>query len=96
MKEKTLLLIALMVIAVGLPLLLVLSLFAHPQEKFVTVYGYVEKSYTTNGVTIVYVQPSSEIPVVFFDKEPQFSKGEFVRLNGTLQEYQGRVEVVVE
>jgi len=96
MEEKTLLLIAIIVIIIGLPLIAIGKNFVKEDERIMTVLeGTVTSAYTTKGVTIVSVMPKKPIPAVFFEKV-NYTKGQDVKIEGKLHEYKNKIEFLGE
>ncbi|MFC1774796.1 hypothetical protein ACFLZN_00590 [Nanoarchaeota archaeon] len=94
-EEKTLIWISSIVLIIGIPILFVLVQNLEVNEKTVSISGKVQDSFSTNQVTIVTVVPVDGVPVVIFD-EINITEGDDVSFNGTLADYQGRVELLVK
>lgn len=86
--------ICLIIVVLGIPLLYVFTETAALRERTVEVSGTVEQIYRASGVTIVYIRPTTPLPVVSFRDVP-YVRGQWVIVNGTVKAYQGRVEIVV-
>jgi DNA/RNA endonuclease YhcR with UshA esterase domain len=106
MKEKTLLKLALFCVVVGLLGLLYISqklvptsiaiqsITAADAEKDVKVSGIVSKVTATDKATILEITEPKTITVVLFDNVVGVQKGDAVDVYGTVEEYNGRMEII--
>ena len=98
MNRKGLLLLAIICAILGLGGLFLASVWLedHPEETaLLTLTGEIRGVNSKGKTTFIKIIPSSELLVVSF-KQLDVQKEETVTLAGRLQEYQGRVEFVVE
>jgi hypothetical protein len=95
MRDKYLCAASILVLLVTLPLLIWQLPKLEVQEKQIKFVGIVERSFSTNGITIAQVRPQGTIPVVFF-KGADLIPGQIVDLNVSLESYQDRVELIVK
>ena len=96
MEEKTLLIISLICIIVGLPLLFISSKYINSQENpriLNKISGEVVKVMNKEKITIVDFKIDGTIPVVFFDKS-NLVQGDSVTITGKLENYKGKIEFV--
>jgi hypothetical protein len=91
MNERMVVAVCMVVFVAGLLLLPMVSSGAQITHKQVELQGVVTDSFSTAGITIMSVRPVSPIPVVLAGHR-KYSLGEWVSFNGTLREYDGRVE----
>lgn len=94
--EKQVLALALLVIFTGLPLLVIGSAFLSPDEKTtIVIEGIVKRTTDTGKVVFIDLELSEPLTLVSFDKV-NISKGSFVKVEGQLQEYDGKLEFIIE
>ncbi len=94
--EKQVLALAILVILLGLPLLVLASAFLSPDEKTtITIEGFVERSTSTDKVTFIDLKLSEPLTLVSFN-ELNLSKDSFIKLEGHLQDYQGKLEFIID
>lgn len=105
MQEKTLLKISLITTITGILILLFISLSIKDEEQpfqlidnnnFVTISGNVEQISSINNVTFLRIRQNKPITAIIFEDYIQFKRGDFVELRGTVEEYEGQKELVVE
>jgi len=94
--EKQVLALAILVIATGLPLLVLASALLSPDEKTtITVEGFVDKTSILDKVTFVDLKLSEPLTLVSFDKL-NLSKDSYIKVEGHLQEYKGKLEFIID
>ncbi len=98
MNEKTLLIISFICIAIGLPVLYLLSALDYNKEPRILseITGEVKSIYQSDKVTIVNVKPEGTVPIVSFDKENRVEKGQNITAKGRLSEYKNKLEFIAE
>ena len=107
MKEKTLFKTALIVSMVGVIVLFFFSEFSGLEEmdikeitiedldKNVKVIGAVTKVIDTDKVIIMDIAQQEELKVVVFkDKNISLKKGDYIEVLGTVEEYEGELEII--
>jgi len=92
MNERTLLIIAVIVIIIGLGLLFFASKTDLKETK-ASVEGTVKKVVQKKELTIAYI--TTDVPVVYFE-EKSIKKGDHLLAQGRLQEYKGKLEFIVD
>ena len=107
MEDKTLLILAITSASVGVIALCILMFTNHIPEKSadnitvadigkkVAITGIIERVRTTNKTTIITIQHQCTIDAMVFDKI-NISPGSSVRVEGVVQEYQGRREIIAD
>lgn len=97
MKEKTLILIAITCIIIGLPCLYFASQFVKIDDPRIlsSVVGKVVGINEKEKITIINVKMDSSIPVVSFDNV-KIHKGDRVKIKGSLETYKGKLEFVAD
>ncbi len=97
MKEKTLILIAIICIVVGLPGLYFASQFVKIDDPRIlsSIAGKVVGINEKEKITIINVKMDSSIPVVSFDNI-RIQKGDRVNIKGSLEVYKGKLEFVAD
>ena len=110
MKEKVLLKIALVISLVGLFMLFMISSEITVEEKTidkinkdnidetVKLQGYVSSVKDTDSVLIFSVAQENEIDIVVFKngEEISLNEGDYVEVEGTIEEYNGEMEIIGE
>ena len=92
MEERTLLIIAVITIIIGLPLLF-FAANTELQEKKASITGKVSKVIHKEKLTIAHI--TTDVPVVYFDNV-NVKQGEEIIVEGKLQEYKGKIEFIVD
>jgi len=97
MQEKTLIIIAIICILVGLPGLYLASQFVKADDPRIlsTVAGKVASVNEKEKITILNIKMDNTIPVVSFEKI-KVSKGDNVLIKGELQTYKEKLEFVAD
>ncbi|MFA5796827.1 MAG: hypothetical protein WC916_02170 [Candidatus Woesearchaeota archaeon] len=107
MEDKTLLILAISSASVGVIALCILMFTNHIPEKTadnitaadigkkVAITGVIERVRTTNKMTIVTIAHQCAIDAVVFDKI-NISAGSSVRVEGVVQEYRGKRELITD
>ncbi len=94
--EKQVLALAILVILIGLPLLVLASAFLSPDEKTtISIEGFVERTTDTGKVTFIDLKLSKPLTLVSFN-ELNLSKDSFIKIEGHLQEYKGKLEFIID
>jgi hypothetical protein len=94
--EKQVLSLALLVILMGLPLLVLGGAFISPEEKTtITIEGFVETARKSGKATIIQLKLTEPLLVMSFD-ELNITEKKFIKAEGRLQEYKGKIQFIVE
>lgn len=94
--EKQVLALSLLVIFTGLPLLVLGSALLSPDEKTtITIEGFVERTTDTGKVTFIDLKLSEPLILMSFDRL-NISENTFIKVEGRLQEYKGKLEFIIE
>lgn len=94
--ERQVLALAILVILLGLPLLVLASAFLSPDEKTtITIEGFVEQTTSTDKVTFIDLKLTEPLTLVSFN-QLNLSKDSFIKLEGHLQEYKGKLEFIID
>ena len=94
--EKQVLALAILVILTGLPLLVLASALLSPDQKTtITLEGFVEKTTDTGKVTFIDLNLVEPLTLVSFNNV-NLSKNSFIKIEGHLQEYKGKLEFIVD
>ena len=109
MKEKTLLLIAIMISILGLSALYYMSDVAEIEEKVIEnidatdiekdimIKGNVERVTDLEKVIIMEVsQPKTITVIAFKDGEMDIKEGDYLYITGAVQEYEGKPEIIAD
>lgn len=97
MEEKTLIIIAIACIIVGLPCLYFASQYVKTDNPRIlsSISGKVTGIQQKDKITIINVKMDNTIPVVSF-KKVQLQKGDRVEIQGELQTYKEKLEFVAD
>ncbi len=97
MQEKTLIIIAIVCILIGLPCLYFASKFVTVEDPRIlsSLTGKVISINEKEKITIINVKTDSSIPVVSFDKI-KIRKGDRINVKGELETYKGKLEFVAD
>jgi hypothetical protein len=97
MKERTLLVVSLICVLVGIPLLMVVSFFVDENPRtLVKVSGSVESVKEYNSFSIVRISMDTAFPVVVFETELGLAEGDLVVAKGRISGYNGKPEFVAD
>lgn len=106
MEDKTLLVFAIGTALTGILALGILSSILKLEDtknlenealgKKASVSGKVLSIDTRKNVTILTISSLCEVEGVFFEERPPIAKGDRVRILGTVQEYKGKREIIIE
>ncbi len=94
--EKQVLALAILVILIGIPLLVFASAFLSPDKKTtISIEGFVEDVSSNGKVSFIKLKLSSPLTAVSFSKV-NLSKGSFIKAEGHLQDYKGKLEFMID
>ena len=94
--EKQVLALAILVILTGLPLLVLASALLSPDQKTtITLEGFVEQTTSLDKVTFINLKLVEPLTLVSFNKV-NLSENSFIKVEGHLQEYKGKLEFIVD
>ncbi len=108
MNDETLLNIALSIAILGISILLVLSYFDKiPDKSFneitskdigsrTTVKGIVKQIYPHNNSVSIKLEQKCVMDITSFEKNVNVSVGDNLTVQGTIQEYKGRINVLAD
>jgi DNA/RNA endonuclease YhcR with UshA esterase domain len=106
MQDRTLLKIALCGSLLGLVILAIFAATLQLEDsknidyeqigKKAAVTGMIKSISSRNNVTKITVEASCDVHAVFFDPLLELGRGDRVRMLGTVEEYQGRRELIIE
>ena len=108
MKDSTLLIIALAVFVIGMAGLVVTAktitvdeatldaIDELPAEQMTRVDGVVERLTEKGNVTIMVISQQTLVTVVAFDDKVSVKKGDRIGVEGTIEEYNGKKEIIAE
>ena len=97
MKERTLLVVAVICVLVGIPLLMIVSFFVDDNPAaLVRVSGSVESVKEYDSFSIVRLSMDTAFPVVVFETELDIAEGDFVEAKGRISDYNGKPEFVAD
>ncbi|MBN1645086.1 hypothetical protein JW851_03540 [Candidatus Woesearchaeota archaeon] len=97
MKEKTLIITAIICIIIGLPSLFFASQFVKADDPRIlsSLSGKVVKIAEKDKITIIDVEMDNAMPIVSFDKI-KIKKGDRVEIKGEIATYKGKLEFVAD
>ena len=108
MKDETLFNISLGVAMIGLIILLLLSFYDKiPEKSFneitskdtgtvIKTTGTISQIYTHNNSITLKLKQECLMDVIIFDKNKTFNTGEVINIQGIVQEYNGKQEIIAE
>lgn len=97
MKERTLIITAIICIITGIPLLFFASQFTSTENPRIlsTVSGQITKITEKEKITIIDIRMDNAVPVVLFEKT-KLQKGDMVVAEGQLKAYKEKLEFVAD
>jgi len=97
MQEKTLIIIAIVCILIGLPCLYLASKFVKIEDPRIlsSISGKIISIDEKEKITIINLKIDNSIPVVSFDNQ-KFQKGDRILIKGGLETYKGKLEFVAD
>ena len=108
MDERFLLKLALIISVVGLIALFIIStnieindttiekITSEEIEGDVVITGIVKEITEKSGTTFIIIKQESDINVIVFSDNLNLSKGETVKITGTVEEYQNQKEIIAD
>jgi RecG-like helicase len=108
MEDKTLLNVALIMTFIGILALLTMTYYDYiPEKGFneitsndissrVKVSGMINTTYVHNNSMTIKLEQKCLMDVFLFEIDPRFTVGKNVTIEGTVQEYNGRMEIMAE
>ena len=106
MEDETLMNISLFVASLGIIILLLLAFYDEIPQKSINditakdidtrikIYGVIKQIYTGNQSMTLKLEQQCTIDVFVFDKNQNLSVGDSVNVDGVVQEYKGKKEIV--